>query len=180
MVHLFPFSSWLVGAGALMAAVTDLLYRKIPNRLSLSLLILWLLTLGIMGLEGKLLPIPESIRLGTLYAVGSLAIGFALFCFHLVGAGDVKLASVLCLWLGGNSLDFLIFTSLAGGVLILQLPLLRRIEVILAHCAFRLSIKIGHPLLETPVALRETALKGLPYGPAIAMGVAISLFRMWF
>jgi prepilin peptidase CpaA len=46
------------------------------------------------------------------------ALGYLLFAFGLFGGGDAKMMAAAGLWFGtGHSMDFLIMTSLAGGVL---------------------------------------------------------------
>ncbi|MBY0408057.1 MAG: prepilin peptidase [Rickettsiales bacterium] len=51
-----------------------------------------------------------------------LVVGYALFAFKLMGAGDIKLMTVLALWTGLSNLpDFLFLTGIIGGVLSLVL-----------------------------------------------------------
>nr|WP_252321116.1 prepilin peptidase [Candidatus Symbiopectobacterium sp. PLON1] len=83
---------------------TDLLVRRIANRAVLILLLGWLL-FGITdvvrlgggnnaALQGMLWALPG--------AAVVLVVGFILFLIGRLGAGDVKLMSVLCLWVGSG------------------------------------------------------------------------------
>jgi len=170
----------IVGLAVVWAACWDLLYRRIPNRLTAVLLGAWFVAAAWSGFRHGLgvFPLPGMVvGLGCFAAV--LAVGFLLFSMGAVGAGDVKLAAVLCLWLGEGAFPFLIATSLAGGVMVLQLPLLRRLETLLAFLVMRLPVPAGGAPRRTPVALLEGGTGGLPYGPAIAAGTFFTMVRTW-
>lgn len=97
----------------LIACLTDLLYRKIPNML--------LLVFGIYGL------ISAAMGMGNVViadAVLGLIVGFIIFSFPYykswIGAGDVKLMGVLGIYFGPNlTLIAAIYSMLAGGILAL-------------------------------------------------------------
>lgn len=162
---------------------TDLLYRRIHNLLILMLLALWLVlpfaaALGI-GPWGNLSSseLFDQIAYGLLGAALVLAVGYGLFCLGRVGAGDVKLMAVICLWMCQyNQMAFLIVTALAGGLLALGLPMLNQIE---HHLALRWQHlgaafpKLGIPV---PVVLTDQRPQGIPYGIAIAIGALYTLF----
>ena len=123
------------------AAVIDVRTFTISNRLNLAVAALGILYWFAVGLT----PWPDmAIRLAVAAAVfGALAMAFAI---GMMGGGDVKLAAALALWFPpATTLKFLVFMSIAGGVLTLVL--------LVAH---RLRKASGRPKI--------------PYGVAIAAG----------
>ncbi|WP_095158854.1 prepilin peptidase [Pseudomonas sp. Irchel 3E13] len=168
LVVLLPALCWVI--------CSDLLYRRIHNLLVVLLLLVWcalplfaLLGLGPWGaLAGQaLLNETGSALFG---AALVLAVGFMLFNLGQVGAGDVKLMTVLCLWSGGNQMAFLIVTALAGGILALAMPLLTPLEQIVALLWQRLGARFPGLAIATPTVLTSDRPQGLPYGLAIATG----------
>jgi prepilin peptidase CpaA len=137
------------------AAASDMHRYIIPNRISLSLLILYpgyAVTLS-----------PAEIGVATAIAAAVFLVGAALFSFGIMGGGDVKLLAATSLWAGGAYFPvFVMLTAAAGGVLALWWgPLIRWFfpSVALAKAAN------GRP--------------AIPYGVAIAAGglfVAINLY----
>ncbi|WGE49448.1 A24 family peptidase [Actinobacillus equuli] len=117
---------------------TDLRYRLISNRIIMALL---------------LVTIPFSYLMhGTLFwqaALLCLAIGFILFLFNIIGAGDVKLLAVLMLAVPSPFAVFFLFLTACAGLLL----------IIIGWLFYRQSI-------------RE---KGLPYGIAISAGFLTTL-----
>lgn len=161
----------LIGLALVWVVVSDLLYRRISNWLVLALLMLWLSALGWQVLQGGGLVVAWR---GVLAAGVVAVIGFALFVMRWVGAGDVKLIFVLCLLFGERAASFLLVTSLAGGMLVFSLPVLRLLELCLAHwviCGGRLlSSRWPACVVPQPVALSLSPSRGLPYGLAVAIG----------
>lgn len=97
------------------AAITDWRERKIPNRLVLTLLALWVLA-------RPLVVIADGWQVGLttplICALIALVAGFALFAGRIFGAGDAKLFAVLMLWASSDlALTFLLVTALSGGAL---------------------------------------------------------------
>jgi len=138
------FTEILLGLLALLlviAAVIDVRTFTISNRLNLTVALLAPLYWWSVGLP--LWP-GVAIQLGVAAAVfGLFAIAFFV---GMMGGGDVKLAAALSLWFSTlTTLRFLVFMSIAGGVLTL---------VVLAR--HRLLKKAGKP--------------EVPYGVAIAIG----------
>lgn len=117
---------------------TDLRYRLISNRIIIALL---------------LVIIPFSyLMYGTLFwlpAILCLAIGFVLFLLNIIGAGDVKLLSVLMLAVPSQFAVFFLFLTACVGLLL----------IIIGWLFYR-------------QAIRE---KGLPYGIAISAGFLTTL-----
>jgi prepilin peptidase CpaA len=141
------------------AAVTDLWKFKIPNWVSVALLLLFVpaaiwLPLGAHWLS----------HVGA--ALSVLAAGILLFLRGWLGAGDVKLMAAVALWTGFAYLaQFVVFVALAGGALALVLLVLR---LVLARLpAVRAAPEGG--------ALPRVLVKGerVPYGVAIACGAIL-------
>ena len=123
------------------AAVIDVRTFTISNRLNLCVALLAPLYWWSVALP--LWP-DAAIQVGM--AAGVFAVLAVAFFMGLMGGGDVKLAAALALWFSPPStLRFLVYMSIAGGVLTLV--------VLLAH---RLRRKEGRP--------------EIPYGVAIAFG----------
>lgn len=160
------FSMAILGL-VLWAAVSDLLFRRIPNAAVVSIVLVEAAALGLL-------------QSGSVWAVGVLIAGFLLYLTGRMGAGDVKLAAVLSFWAGSEALLFLILLSLVGGLMVLGLPLLRMIETKTGFWAERLAEVFGRPLECTPIGLLGgEAQKGLPYGLAIAAGFAAVQFGVF-
>ncbi|MCP4328756.1 MAG: hypothetical protein GY791_10025 [Alphaproteobacteria bacterium] len=146
----------LVAALFVGAAVSDLRYFRIPNRIPVSLLVLY---------PAYLLAIPVApdwAQIG--FAVGCavvvFVIGFVMFSMGGMGGGDVKLLTVSALWAGPAAmLPFLIVVAVSSLVLAVALGL-------------RSSLEQSVPLREAVSGLRFTPLMKMtvPYGAAIATG----------
>lgn len=179
---MLPGAQWLLIAALVWVVVSDLLYRRIPNRLVLLLLAVWLLhpLLALFGLGPWAAGIEWGAWVGwpLLAAALVLAFGYGLFLINRVGAGDVKLMAVLMLWAGDHGLVFLMVTSLAGGVLALALPVLNMIELTLAHGVVRLGTRLPGRDVPMPLILGKNRPVGIPYGLAIAAGAACTFALM--
>jgi prepilin peptidase CpaA len=133
-IILLPALLWVV--------FSDLIYRRIANWLIVALLLLWLLSSGWLAWHGMLTW--SAIGSSLLAAALVLILGYVLFAMRWMGAGDVKLMAVLCLWLGPP----------------------------LALAFARLTELLGLTSWPRPMALQEHAVPGIPYGIAIALGAA--------
>lgn len=137
------------------AAASDVQRYVIPNRISISLLVLYpgyALTLS-----------PAQIGIAASIAVGVFLLGAVLFSYGIMGGGDVKLLAATSLWAGGAYFPaFLVLTTIAGGLLALWWgPLLR-------FC-----------FPATAMAKAANGRPAIPYGVAIAAGglfVAANLY----
>lgn len=135
------------------AALSDLKSFRIPNRISLALLLLY-------PLHVVASPMPVAWLMAL--AVGSLVFvaGLTLYLCGLVGGGDVKLLAATSLWAGPTLvLPLLVIMGLAGGVLAgaaLGVQYARR---------YRASGIAGVIVPDTTIAAPK-----LPYGVAIATG----------
>ena len=106
------------------AAVCDLMSYEIPNRISLTLLAVYLVA-SVFGSLGF-------VNIGWHLAAGAavLAVGILLFAAGIFGGGDAKLLAVCAVWLGwANLLKFFVIVALIGGVLALFLIAFRRITL---------------------------------------------------
>lgn len=119
-------------------SITDIRSRIISNRIVLLLLI-------------TIIPL-SLLKYQTIFLIPSLcalAIGFLIFTLGIMGAGDIKLISVLMLAIPNNEIiSFFFFTAFAGLLL-----------VVVGWLFFRESIKQN----------------GLPYGVAISFGFITNL-----
>lgn len=133
------------------AAAIDIKIRKIPNRLNAAIALgapLFWLSAGLPWWPGV------AIQLAVAVAVfGLLTLAFMV---GMMGGGDVKMAAAIALWLApSDTLRFLVFMSLAGGL------------VTLVTMAWHKRTK------------REGKPK-VPYGVAIAIGALAILAQRFF
>ena len=145
--------SVVLGAAAV-AAVTDLATRRIPNQLTVPLIVVGLLTSAALGgLIGFVDAAVAAVLLSLPYVV--------LFAFAGGGAGDAKIMAGLGAWLGvAHGVVVLLAVSLAGVVLAL---------CVLAVNAIRArSAATGSG---PTVPLRQIRI---PYGVAVGCGVWVA------
>jgi prepilin peptidase CpaA len=143
---------WPVVIALAVATFTDLRSRRIPNWLTLPLLVAGLAAGGVVdGLPG----------LARSAAGDGLAVVLLVaFCFlRGMGWGDLKLCAAVGAWVGPGQLAFaLVATGIAGGLMAMA-ALLR--PGVAGRKATRLT-------LDDPAAVK------LPYAPAIAIGTLFS------
>ena len=141
----------------IVAALTDVTTMKIPNWISLALIVSFFPAALLTGLA------PMTILIHVGIGIAALLIGMVLFAFRVIGGGDAKLLAATCLWMGlTGSGPFIVWTALVGGFLSLGLLMARQ------HAR---PFVIGAP------AWVETLMepKGdIPYGTAIAVGALIA------
>ncbi|ANL44999.1 prepilin type IV endopeptidase protein [Rhizobium phaseoli] len=136
-----------------MAAFSDLFTMTIPNRVSLILIVSFLVLAPFLGFG------PQAIGMHLAAAAIVLAACFALFAFNVMGGGDAKLLSATALWFGLNqSLTLLMADVAAVGGLITLLILLVRTQS-------NTILAIGLPLPDSVLVAKK-----IPYGIAIAIG----------
>jgi prepilin peptidase CpaA len=145
------FTEILLGILALLlvvAAVIDVRTFTISNRLNLGVALM-----APLYWWSAHLPLWPDIGIQVAIAAGVFALLAVAFYAGMMGGGDVKLAAALALWFSPQStLRFLVFMSIAGGVLTLV--------VVGLH---RLKKKPGKP--------------EVPYGVAIAAGGLLILIQ---
>ncbi len=142
-------------AAMLHVIVTDLRHRRIRNWLVAALAAVYAPLALACGLPGT------EIGFALVAALLVFAAGFGAFAAGWVGGGDVKLASVVALWLGaGLTLPFIIYASLFGGALALA--------VLTGRALLRFTSSGAAPEADA----RRMAL---PYGPALALAGMVLL-----
>ena len=146
------------------AAVSDILRFRIPNRVSVAIVLLYPAYLLSASQPVDWLP-----AVGI--AVACLIVGILLFSMKACGAGDAKLFAAAALWAGPEMiLPFGLYTSWAGGVMVLFMWFQHRLAR---------APSIGMALQTTADA--GFAKQPMPYGAAIAVGglyVAFTLLRV--
>ncbi|HEY2008261.1 MAG TPA: prepilin peptidase [Rhizomicrobium sp.] len=142
----------------LAAGVWDLASFTIPNFLTATLLVVFVLFAFAAGLG------LSATGWHLLAGLVGLFIGFTLFALGYIGGGDAKLFAVTALWLGFKDLlPYALIASLAGGALTLVLIGLRQLPLPQAL--------IRHAW----IAKLHDARSGIPYGVALAAGAFILL-----
>jgi|SRR5579862_461206 prepilin peptidase CpaA len=133
------------------AAWSDLFTMTISNRVSLILIGGFVLLAVMSGMSAT----DMLLHVGAGASV--LIVSFVLFSFGWIGGGDAKLAAATALWFGFNHLfDYLIYSSILGGVLTLLLIQFRMLP--LPH------VLVGRDWIER---LHRRG-GGIPYGIALA------------
>jgi prepilin peptidase CpaA len=161
-----------VGPVLLLACITDLRTRRIPNALTLSAIVSALVFHAVTG--------------GLSAAGGSLAgcfvgalLFFPMFALRGMGAGDVKLLAAVGAWLGPSEVAIAaLATSIAGGVI--------AIVVALGHgylktATLNLWLLLMHWRVTGVRPLHEVTLQGtrgprLAYAFPIAIGTVVTLW----
>jgi prepilin peptidase CpaA len=147
---------WIAILVGLAATINDLVSREIANWIPVAALV-----------SGTAWQISQHGWKGGLYALGGAAAGFGVFLiFYLLGGmggGDVKLMSGFGALLGaGRLLEAALWTAGVGGV------------IAVAVVGFRALRKALRG--KTQAGERESeAANSIPYAPAIALGVWLSL-----
>jgi prepilin peptidase CpaA len=151
------------------AVATDLLYRKIPNALTFSVI-----------LFGIIYHILYSGLDGLLFSLGGMLLGLGLLLFFylpgMMGAGDVKLMGAVGSILGPTGvLKAFLFTAIVGGIYAL-IVLAYHGQLIDFMKRMVLSLKLSlmsHGLTLVPNDGKSSPI--LCYGIAIAVGTSLSL-----
>ncbi len=163
-------ASAVFGSLLVAACVSDLRTRRIPN---------WLvLALAGTGVVYSITAAPVLAGLGS--AIAGLGVGlviwFPFYLLRMLGAGDVKFFAAACAWLGaGLGLRAALLSALVGGLLgavwvILGVGFRRGITAI--------ALDVRAPRLRmTSAILPERHASRLPYGVAMAVGLAVAA---WF
>jgi len=162
-------------AVAVVGALTDIVSRRIPNKLTYSAMLLAIVgRTAVQGWHG----------LGAALG-GALIGGGAFLLFYLIqamGAGDVKLmTAVACLAGTGPAIEIVFASAIAGGIFALLYSLWKgRLRAVLANVVDLIKFHAvmgaeAHPTLNlsNPQAAR------MPYGIAIAAGVLYSALAFY-
>lgn len=153
---IFPFS--LIYAG-----ISDALSLTIPNKISLALIIGFIVLAPFSGLS--MADIGAHVFVGFVI----LVVGFLLFAYGGLGGGDVKLLAAAGLWLGpDHALGFLALVTIFGGILSLLCLHLRGTPLppLLADQRWLVNLQVGDA--------------AVPYGIAIGLaGLSIYPSSIW-
>ncbi len=164
-----PLLPWGVAIGAsLVAAVTDARSRRIPNLLTLPLVLSgWIRSFSVCGAAG----LGDSLA-GTLLLAAPFVI---LFAFGGGGAGDAKLMGGIGAWLGlVDGFVALLAVCLAGFVLGVAFAVWRkRLGAVLANLT-----GAAHALLMRSLPAVDDGQK-MPYGIAISAGTVVAAGFTW-
>ncbi len=154
----------LVLAASLLAAISDIRVRRIPNALVLALFISGLAVNAMAGWQHALLD------LGVVAAV--LVAGTFLFSFRLIGGGDVKLLAAAAGTLGfPAAVPFILYTLLCGGVLAIIYSAMRgRLRATLTNVQ-----SIALPIFAGAAPARIQSGTAMPYAVAIFAGACVSI-----
>ncbi len=151
----------LVLLACLAAAATDLLWRKIPNVIPISIALIGLSFAASHGV------VTVIVSLAVILAI--LVLGTLLFTKRWLGGGDIKLLAAAC---GAMSLGdvpiLLVSTSIGGGVIALGITLAQgRFPDVVRSCG-----NLIRPLVQPgTVAIAPERPITMPYAIAIALGV---------
>jgi prepilin peptidase CpaA len=158
----------------LAAAVFDVLYRRIPNWLTVTGVVLGIAMNAIIGA-------PEA---GIVFSLVGLAVAFgiyaALYALRAMGAGDVKLMAAIGALVGWERWFGIFFvTALVGGVMALILVVAHgRLKRTMFNVSFILSeMKSGRPayLKNEELDVKNKKALGLPHGAVIAVSTVFYL-----
>jgi prepilin peptidase CpaA len=159
----------------ILAAITDLRARRIPNWLNAAIASLYPVYL-------LLSPVPVAWPAALALSLLVGLVGLALFARELVGGGDVKLIAALSLWAGlDRFMLFALVTTLTGGILgLASLWYGRWSPLIHAYLAGLVPGRGGRarppvaavaaPATVPPTPAAPPAEPTLPYGIAVAAG----------
>ena len=156
------------------AAIYDVRYRRIPNWISVSGVVLGLI------LNAFLYPTWPGI-FHSLKGLGlAFAVYFVLYALHAMGAGDVKLMSAIGAIVGWqNWFGIFIVTAIIGGLMAVILVVMRgRLKKTLWNVGFILSeMKGGRPayLSKQELDVKNPKALGLPHGAVIAVSTLFFL-----
>ncbi len=161
------FAWWPTLFVVMVATITDLRSRRIPNWLVLPFMPLGIAVSGWLGGWHGIARSVEGLGLGIL-------IFGVLFWMGGMGAGDVKLCAAIGAWVGPEQLLIaLVLTGLAGGVMVLGWAI---------YAGFLKDLFKGTGDLvfgwkkQGKATLSDPLRRKMPYAPAIAVGTLISFF----
>jgi prepilin peptidase CpaA len=156
------------------AAFWDFIFYKIPNEIIVFMIILFALRVLLLeNLEQAYIPV--------CIFMGTLVLGYILYFFKIIGAGDAKLIAVSSLWVAPQYYSsFLLLMSFAGGVLgilyyFMNAPI-SYVRVLCVNVLKKISFVDKGSLEEVIQApLREGEKKKIyvPYGIAVFVGAVM-------
>ncbi|MDM7981521.1 MAG: prepilin peptidase [Rhizobium sp.] len=155
-----------------LAALTDFLEMKIPNRIPALLAASFFVVIPFSGFG----MIEISWHLAAALMV--FAVCFALFAFNVMGGGDAKILTAAALWFGFNTslFEFLVYTGYLGGVLTILVMLLRANWDKLATVGVRLpqTFMIANKI-PYAIAIGAAGLLAYPSSPLVVSAIQKAL-----
>ncbi|WP_024354992.1 A24 family peptidase [Brevundimonas naejangsanensis] len=154
---------------AVVAALHDLTTMKIPNWISIALVVGFFPTALALGLPLSVVGVSAGMALAALF------IGAGMFALNWIGGGDAKLLAAATLWMGlSGTLHFLLYTGLAGGAFCMLLLTARSRLPILAQTGPGWMMRLMQPKGDIPygVAIAIGALLAYPASPLMAAFIA--------
>jgi prepilin peptidase CpaA len=151
----------------IVAALSDVTFYRIPNWLTGLIALLFFPMAWMTGM-----PLAE---FGWHVAAGLILFvaGYLLFASGLFGGGDAKLMAAAGLWFGtGQTVQFLMLTALAGGVLALAFGAWALIVFVADFHADAAKLNLSQ-------RMQKLAPK-LPYGFALAVGAILAFPQTWW
>ena len=153
----------------IIAGLKDLTTMRIPNWISLLLLVFFFPAALVMGLP----PLTIALHVGVAFA--ALVVGAGMFALRWIGGGDAKLMAAACLWLGlqGSGM-FLLWTGVMGGLFCLTLLFARFHSRPYLAGAPGWVVSLMEPKGDIPygVAIGAGALMAYPASPLLALFIA--------
>lgn len=153
----------------IIAGLKDLTTMRIPNWISLLLIVFFFPTALLMGL-----PL-TTIALHVAVGFAALVVGAGMFALRWIGGGDAKLMAAACLWLGlqGSGM-FLLWTGVMGGLFCLALLFARFHSRPYLAGAPGWVVSLMEPKGDIPygVAIAAGALMAYPASPLLALFIA--------
>lgn len=164
--------------------IYDFSFYRIPNSLLGGLLILY-------GIYAAFYLNVETILSSAGVGLVMLILGFGLFAFKFIGAGDAKYLAVASLWVGAAKIvNFILIFSLIGGVLSVIYLLLTdfvarfsdwvwsQIQKAEARCSYLEYVWVGSGKGPEKKERANISSRVIPYGIAIALGsITIMLYN---
>lgn len=156
------------------AAVYDVRYRRIPNWLTVTGVLLGLILNAFLNPTWP----------GLLFSLEGLGLGFGiyvvLYALHAMGAGDVKMMAAVGAVVGPqNWFGIFVITAIVGGIMSLILITVRkRVKKTLFNVGFIVSeMTSGRPayLSNEELDVKSDKALGLPHGAVIAVGTIFFL-----
>ncbi|HFB2048103.1 MAG: prepilin peptidase [Hyphomicrobiaceae bacterium] len=150
-------------AAMVLASMLDLFTMTIPNKISIVLLVSFIIFAPLTGMDWN------QFLAHLVIASVILTIGILLFALGTVGGGDAKLLAVASLWIGYDFPTYMLFVTLAGACLSVAIILYR-------------SILPPFWLVDVKWAMRlHNKKEGIPYAIALTTGALITFpTTPWF
>ncbi len=162
------------------AAISDIKSRKIPNWIPLSIFALYLIFLAaqwLLELDPVLIPPLTSLAVG----FGIFAVFTGFFYFGFLGGGDVKLAAAMGFWVGIKGVAaFIIIMALVGGLIAVFYIFKRDVspEIEVVQGAVFSENEEKDKKKEVKVGKTNNKSGKIPYGIAISAGGLFVVYQL--